>query len=193
MSLMIVRRFDRLRRMVFKLWVTDAWYKWRRIREFVPRGASVLEIGAGPGSIYFVLQRMGYDVRAVDIEDQTLSWGIEPLIFDGRTIPYQDQQFDIALLLTVLHHAHDPDRLLAEAQRVARRVIVIEDVYTNTLQKYLTFFTDSVLNLEFAGHPHNNRPDVEWRNTFKRLGLKLRHVADERFFMFFRQATYVLD
>ncbi len=193
MSLTIVRRFDRLRRMVFKLWVTDAWDKWRRIRDFVPRDASVLEIGAGPGSVYFVLRSLGYDVRAVDIEDQTLFWGIEPLIFDGRTIPYEDQQFDVALLLTVLHHAHDPDRLLAEAHRVARRVIVIEDIYTNTLQKYLTFFTDSVLNLEFAGHPHNNRPDVEWRNTFKRLGLKLRHVADERFFVFFRQATYVLD
>ena len=140
-----------------------------------------------------MLRKLGYDVQAVDIEDQTLIRGIEPLIFDGRKIPYEDQQFDIALLLTVLHHAHDPDGLLAEAQRVARRVIVIEDVYTNPLQKYLTFFTDSVLNLEFAGHPHNNRPDVEWRETFKRLGLKLRHVADERFFVFFRQATYVLD
>ena len=50
MSLTFVRKFNRLRRMVFRLWVKDACYKWRRIRRFVPRSASLLEIGAGPGA-----------------------------------------------------------------------------------------------------------------------------------------------
>jgi len=45
--------------------------------------------------------------------------------FDGRTIPYADREFDIALLCDVLHQApDDAARLLAEAGRVADHVLV---------------------------------------------------------------------
>jgi hypothetical protein len=45
--------------------------------------------------------------------------------FDGRTIPYGDDEFDVALLCDVLHEApEDAARLLAEAARVANRVLV---------------------------------------------------------------------
>jgi SAM-dependent methyltransferase len=48
--------------------------------------------------------------------------------FDGRTIPYADGEFDVALLCDVLHHApEDAARLLAEAGRVARHVLVKDD------------------------------------------------------------------
>ena len=45
--------------------------------------------------------------------------------FDGRTIPYADREFDVALLCDVLHHApEDAAQLLAEAGRVADCVLV---------------------------------------------------------------------
>ncbi|RPI58788.1 MAG: methyltransferase domain-containing protein, partial [Lysobacterales bacterium] len=45
--------------------------------------------------------------------------------FDGRTIPFADGEFDVALLCDVLHHApEDAAQLLAEAARVARHVLV---------------------------------------------------------------------
>jgi len=45
--------------------------------------------------------------------------------FDGRTIPYADGEFDVALLCDVLHHApEDAAKLLAEAGRVATHVLV---------------------------------------------------------------------
>jgi SAM-dependent methyltransferase len=48
--------------------------------------------------------------------------------FDGRSIPYGDDEFDVALLCDVLHHApEDAARLLAEAGRVARHVLVKDD------------------------------------------------------------------
>ena len=51
--------------------------------------------------------------------------------FDGRTIPYADEEFDVALLCDVLHHApEDAARLLAEAGRVARHVLVKDDFST---------------------------------------------------------------
>jgi SAM-dependent methyltransferase len=45
--------------------------------------------------------------------------------FDGRSIPYGDGEFDVALLSDVLHDApEDAARLLGEAGRVARHVLV---------------------------------------------------------------------
>ncbi|MFW6252958.1 MAG: hypothetical protein ACOC4F_03410 [bacterium] len=85
--------------------------------------------------------------------------------------------------------------VLREAARVAKRIIVIEDVYTNAAQKHLTFFTDSVFHLEFRGHTHSNRTDTEWRKAFVDLGLKLEvaTVRERRVLLFYRQVAYGLE
>ncbi|MBI2362127.1 MAG: methyltransferase domain-containing protein [Elusimicrobia bacterium] len=41
-------------------------------------------------------------------------------------IPYPDDRFDVALLMGVLHHVGDPAAAIAEALRVAPRVVVVE-------------------------------------------------------------------
>lgn len=45
--------------------------------------------------------------------------------FDGRTIPYSDSEFDVAVICDVLHHTPDnAASLLREAARVARYVLL---------------------------------------------------------------------
>ena len=41
------------------------------------------------------------------------------------------------------------------------------------LEKYKTYIMDSIVNFEFKDHPHNNKTDIEWKNIFKQLNLKL--------------------
>lgn len=153
----------------------------------------MLEIGSGPGTLVEVLRAGGHEVTAIDIDDTAFQPSLSPTIFDGKTIPYGEGTFDVAILATTLHHAEDPDGLIAEAARAARRVIVIEDIYRSEAQRRLTLFADSVANLEFEGHPHNNRDDAGWRAAFEAAGLSVRRAETKPYAGLFLQALYELS
>ena len=59
--------------------------------------------------------------------------------------------------------------------------------------EWLTKRFDSLMNLEFKGHPHSNRTDKDWLASFERLGLSLRHREIHRVAWLFKQAVYVVD
>lgn len=193
MSLYILQNSPFLKELIFKLWLWDARFKVERISEYLSKTDRILDIGTGPGSVCLLMQEKEFDVTPVDIIDQTLSTKIEPKIYDGKILPFNDNSFDTALILTVLHHTSNPYEILSEAKRAANKIVIIEDIYSNTFQKYLTYFTDSIVNLEFSGHPHSNQNDSEWKRTFSELGLKLKSAKYNKFLLFFKQATYFLE
>ncbi len=41
----------------------------------------------------------GYDVVSLDVENMSLT-DVEPVIYDGKKIPFKDDSFDVALVLT---------------------------------------------------------------------------------------------
>ncbi len=192
MSLAILQDKSFLKEQIFKIWLWDAKFKIQRISEYLSKKDKILDVGTGPGSVCLLLNREGYNVTPVDVVDQTLSSEIEPLIYNGKKLPFDDNSFNTALILTVLHHTSNPEEILSEAKRVSNKIIVIEDIYSNPIQKYFTFIVDSIVNMEFAGHPHSNKSDTEWKITFNKLGLKLKATRYDRFLLFFRQATYYL-
>lgn len=193
MSLEILQNKTFFKELVFKVWLWDAKFKIERISEYLSPQEKILDIGTGPGSVCLLMQRAGYDITPVDVIDQTLSPEVKPQIYDGKKLPYNDSSFDTTLILTVVHHTTNPEKILSEANRVSNKIIIIEDIYSNPIQKYLTFFVDSIVNMEFSGHPHSNKSDCEWRNTFKELGLKLKAAKYDRLLFFFKQATYFLE
>lgn len=193
MSLTILQNKFFLKEWVFKVWLWDAKFKIERISEYLSKKKSILDIGTGPGSVCLLLNREGYNVAPVDVVDQTLTSEIDPEIYNGKKLPYKDKSFDTALILTVLHHTSNPENVLSEAKRVADKIIIIEDIYSSSIQKYLTFVVDSIVNMEFASHPHSNKSDKEWKETFNKLGLKLKVSRYDRFLLFFKQATYYLE
>jgi ubiquinone/menaquinone biosynthesis C-methylase UbiE len=115
------------------------------------------------------------------------------VIANATDLPFDDAQFDVGLLLTVLHHTPDPDRVLREAARVANRLIVIEDTFHSPGKRRLVELADSIANLEFRGHPHRNRTDAQWRRTLASLGLQIAAERTDRVFAFFEQRTYAVD
>lgn len=175
------------------LWRMDARRKADWLAESLRGAARILEVGSGPGSLVEALRARGHDVVAIDVDDTAYDTSLRPMIFDGVTVPFETRAFDVALLATTLHHAADPDRLIAEAGRVAGRVIVIEDIYRSEAQRRLTLFADSLTNMEFDGQPHNNRDDEGWRAAFAAAGLRIIRAETKPYAGLFLQALYELE
>ena len=163
------------------------------IKEFLEPKRSIIDIGAGCCHVSNILLRNGYHVSPVDIADNSWTPDVSPVIYDGRHLPYADDTFDIALLLAVLHHTPNPDLVLLEAKRVAKNVIILEDIYRDTVNRYVTYWSDSIGNLEFRGHPHTNKTDRDWRKTFERLGFSLLARKYRRSYWVFSHGVYVLE
>lgn len=168
--------------------------KLDRIAAYIPSDHQVLDIGTGNGGLCRELRGRGYEVQPVDVKNISFFEDVTPMIYDGRKLPFEAGSFPTTMLITVLHHIPDPESVLDEAIRASsNRIIVMEDIYKNPLQKYLTYFTDSLVNLEFAGHPHTNKDDAGWLQAFEDRGLKLVTREEFRTLVFFRQVIYVLE
>lgn len=162
------------------------------ISEYLNEGESILDVGCGTCNISKRLQERGFKVTGVDVTDISIHREIEPIIYDGGTFPFKNNSFDVAIIITVLHHIENPEKMLAEMKRVAKRIIIVEDIYESNWQKYLTYVMDSVINFEYFGHPHTNKSDKEWKRTFKNMGLKLLDSKYESFWRYFRSGIYHL-
>jgi SAM-dependent methyltransferase len=164
-----------------------------QVDRFLAPQDQILDVGCGTGNVCELLQERGCHPTPLDVQDLSFVDGIDPVLFDGVRFPFPDDSFDVALIMAVLHHTPDPLETLRESRRVARRLIVIEDVYDSTLHKIVTQAADSVFNLELWGHPHNNKTDLEWRQTFKEVGLRLLGSQLNMAFGVFKLATYHLE
>jgi SAM-dependent methyltransferase len=166
--------------------------KRKRLLPFLSKGESVLEVGAGNGALTKLLSNEGMQLSVLDIEDKSLFEDVKVRVYDGEKFPFEGKQFDVCQLITMLHHTTNAEELIREAKRVSDRIIIMEDIYENPLQKYITWFTDSLVNWEFFGHPHTNLTDTEWRELFEQNGLVVEKVEYYRFLVLFRQVSYVL-
>lgn len=160
----------------------------RKRDEILPRitpylRGKILDIGMGAGAITCGLLRRGYHVDTVDVANTSIYQDLTPTIYDGHQLPYRSRHYGTALLIHVLHHCGRENlSILAQAKRVARRVIVIEDTYTNPLEHAFTSLNDMLGNFEFYSH-HYLRPE-EWDTHIRLKRWQLLHLSQ------FTQATY---
>lgn len=160
--------------------------------DYLKKGDRILDFGCGLGGVSEKLVSDGYDVVSLDVRDISLT-GVKPVIYDGKKIPFKNDSFDVVLVLAVLHHTPDPEKLLKEVGRVAEKIVLLEDVYDGWFGKYITFFFDSLFNLEFFGYPHSNKSDKEWKECFKKLGFSLVGEDKKRSMVFFKHGIYFLE
>jgi len=96
--------------------------------------ASILDVGAGEGSVLGRLVELDFGQThfAIEVSEsgldairgRNLPSLAECRRFDGECIPYADASFDLAVLSHVVEHVENPRKLLHEAKRVARHVLV---------------------------------------------------------------------
>jgi len=194
MLLNSIKKIDWLRslyiRQLSKNWIEE---KVSRFEHLLGSGEKIVDIGSGNGLVAYLLQNKGFDITAVDVEDHAVLEEIKTTVYDGQNLPFKNRQFDVALLLTVLHHTDDPVVVLRETARVAKKIVIIEDVYRNNLQKILTFAMDTLVNLGHSNMTYQNRSVVQWKSIFKDLGLEVLELREKRVLLFFRQATFLVQ
>lgn len=81
----------------------------------VPPGASVLDIGAGPGGVARALALKGCSVAVVDqypTSETTPGVSCLPDQDLDRPLTFETKSYDYLLLLDVIEHLHDPERFL---------------------------------------------------------------------------------
>jgi ubiquinone/menaquinone biosynthesis C-methylase UbiE len=153
----------------------------RHLAELLPRDASILDVGSGDG----LLARRVLDVRAdlritgVDVLRRDASH-IPVELFDGSRLPYADRQFDVVMMVDVLHHALNQDVLLEETVRVAKRAVVIKDhIVKGPLAQQTLRFMDWMGNARYGvALPYSYWTEEQWRQHFARLHLRTAVMRD---------------
>jgi ubiquinone/menaquinone biosynthesis C-methylase UbiE len=172
-----------------------------------------LDLGAGTGHTAVLLAQEGWQVTMADVHPHAgalgqrlvahpiaarlgREFGLPRVLYDGLTLPFADESFDVVLLAFVLHHCPDPLAVLREAVRVSRgRVLVLEDGDVAHPPRRLERLTDALINLEI-GHPHAQRSRSEWLALIGAGGLGVTHERGftSRFSgLLGRHRLYVLD
>ncbi len=188
-----VQRITPLRNVVCKLGRSRARYLTSFFEDALPQKAKILDVGAGVCNIAQQLSDEGYAVTALDIQNLSMENNVQPLLFDGHHIPFENKSYDVGLLITVLHHAKNAEQLFDETARVSKTIVIIEDVYDSWLRKRLTFLFDSLLNMEFRGHPHNNKTDKEWKQFFAERNVRIKSERAMSSYLVFTHKVYILD
>ena len=166
--------------------------KIEQITKYLKPHETILDVGCGNGILCKGLRDMGYEVSAVDINNNSFLPDVSPVIYDGEKLPYKDDEFDIIVLITVLHHATEPEKLLLEGKRVAKKLIIIEEIYGSTIEKYWVYFVDSLFNFEFFSHPHTNKTNTQWQDVFVEMNMVVSATVISKVFPWLQRVLYVV-
>lgn len=151
------------------------------LARLVPPGARVLDIGCGSGEVAKAVMDIRPDV-AIDGIDVLVRPGtsIEVTEFDGRTIPFPDDSYDVAMTVDVLHHADDAGALLGEARRVATHSVLVKDHFRDGFLAEPTLkFMDWIGNAPYGVRlPYNYLSRREWHRLWERLELPIDAMVD---------------
>jgi len=101
-------------------------------REAAPQ--SLLDVGCGEGVLTEKwARRIDGRVVGIDLDDPQLhaEWeqrqapNLEYRVMKAETMPFADDEFDVASAIEVLEHVPDPEHTLAEMARVAQRWLLV--------------------------------------------------------------------
>jgi ubiquinone/menaquinone biosynthesis C-methylase UbiE len=114
-------------------------------------GERILDIGCGAGNHLLMFNKLGLDVNGIDASPHMIDrarkrLGYRCTLETGRAenLPFDDNQFDLAVLINTLEFLDDPLQAVREAGRVASRKVFIGVInslswngFTKKIQGYL--------------------------------------------------------
>jgi SAM-dependent methyltransferase len=87
-------------------------------------GRRLADIGGGTGNYALALKREGWEPVVIDRSAEMLARavakGLRTVEADAQQLPFDDESFDAATMISMLHHVEDRRAALAEARRILR-------------------------------------------------------------------------
>lgn len=87
-------------------------------------GSKILDVGCGVGQVVQRLIELGHEAYGVEISEPNIAKAkeVSPLcqLYDGVTLPFNDNTFDSAGALNVLEHVEQPETFITELVRVVK-------------------------------------------------------------------------
>lgn len=155
----------------YRLQVTDYIGRLLPQADESGRPLEVIDVGSGDGYLGAVLQSFRPATRVTGVETHVRELtrpGFEPVVYDGRHLPFPDRSFDVAVLSNVLHHADDQQALFAETCRVTRRRVIIKDhLARHFLDRWKLALLDIAGNRRFGADTQGDYLDrAQWSAMF---------------------------
>lgn len=111
--------------------VPDSRVDYAIIEQFVPKGARVLDVGCGDGTLLAFLEaKKDIDGRGLELSqvgvNEAVARGLSVVQGDADTdlATYPDGSFDVVILSQTLQATQAPKKVLEELLRIGKRVIV---------------------------------------------------------------------
>jgi len=90
----------------------------------LPRGARVLDVGCGVGTVVNALQQASVEAYGVDVSRPNIARAQRTCsrcqLYDGTHLPFPSGFFDAVGAMYVLEHVEEPEAFISELVRVAR-------------------------------------------------------------------------
>lgn len=132
---------------------------FRRLRPF----DSVLDVGAAEGFFMnaireeFGAEVWGVDLSHIGVLRAKQRLGMTAGAADATALPFADGSFDVVFSTEVIEHVLDPDKMLAEMRRVARKWVLVTTPVSQTADEH-----EPDYELTEEGHVNNfDRATVE--------------------------------
>ncbi|MBI2625992.1 MAG: class I SAM-dependent methyltransferase [Candidatus Nealsonbacteria bacterium] len=184
----------------FTSWISEKFFKnilKEECEPFIKDGARIIDIGCGSGTAAKLFKDFfKAEVMGVDVKDNRI-YPVPFKLIDGRNLPFNDSYFDIALIICVLHHIEDFQVLLGEAKRVAKTIIIYEDIPEGFFSKLVCsihiFFSSRNMLYPSVSNLHSFKTRQQWRDIFNSLGLSV--ISEKRMKrpFLFKQFQFVLQ
>lgn len=155
---------------------------------------NLLDVGAGRCFIAKTIkEKKGIDVTCIDIKDLNRT-DLKLILYDGKKLPFKDNQFTTVLLVYVLHHCEDPEQVLKECIRVTKRnIIIFEDPDPNFMTKFMDYIFNTIRGVKAT---MQFKTIGQWKSLFQELNLELvkveRNVEKQWFYPFIEHVMFVV-
>ncbi|MEQ9402705.1 MAG: class I SAM-dependent methyltransferase [Cyclobacteriaceae bacterium] len=151
---------------------TDFFLRYKYFEICKNYGRKCLDIGAGSGRFAKFLLKRGHGIKAIDVVDKSEHPELNLKVFNGKSIPFMDKEFDTSILMFVLHHTDHAAELLKECVRVtSNKIIIGEDIISCGVDRMLG-------NIHLGTSPWSKssngfKTDRAWIQLFSSYNLRL--------------------